>query len=117
MTSNEGLDPHPKNDVPRDYLTATAFEAAQRENRLILQGIQATVDQIAASLAPLRAQGDQQLPTVAIRDNPVVRRAPQVDNRRATPDELEPRDDEVEDILVRRPALGNEHVERAERDY
>ena len=111
MTSNEGLDPHPKDGAPRDYLTATAFEAAQRENRLILQGIQATLDQIAASLAPLRAQGDQQPPTVAIRDNHFVHRAAQVDNRRATPDDSEPSDDEVEDILVRRPALGNEHVE------
>ena len=63
MASNEGLDSHPKDGAPRDYLTATAFEAAfeaaRRENRLILQGIQATLDQIAASLAPLRAQGDQ----------------------------------------------------------
>ena len=121
MASNEGLDPHHKNGAPRDYLTATAFEAAfeaaRRENRLILQGIQATLDQIAASLAPLRAQGDQQPPTVVIRDNPVVRRTPQVDNRRVTPDDSEPSDDEVEDIFVRRPALGNERVERAERDY
>nr|UXG53457.1 GA2ox8 [Liriodendron chinense] len=122
MTSNEGLDPHPKDDAPRDYLTATAFEAAfeaaQRENRLILQGIQATLNRIVAALNLPQAQGNsQQPPVLAVRNNPMFRRAPQVAYRKATLDDSKPSDKEVEDIIVRRLACGNDRGEYIERKF
>ena len=50
MTSNKGLDIHPNDGARRDYVTAAAFDEAQRENRLILQGIQETLNRIVAAL-------------------------------------------------------------------